>query len=259
MSFPLHLCKKKFYNFTFSRIDEKEKEIVETFQTLQPVPINAPSEEDPENADDAIKQRLNALKAERQVPSEENSDQNIESRLAGLKGMQMKDYSKKVLFEKDTRTDIEKTEDLIKQFVEERDLDQNIDNERELAMDDIEKRLAALRGVDYKKTDIPIEPVEETESDEEQRLMRKYIEEAKLEILDPDEKELMESIPKPPNKKDTEELPWCEICNEDATLRCIDCDDDLFCASCFKEFHYEEDYKSHRTVSYTAPKNQSQQ
>lgn len=230
------------------------------FQVLQPTPLasaaNPNVEDSVEDQDDAIKKRLNALKAERLPPSEETAN-NIESRLAELKGMPLKDYSsKKVLFEKDTRSEAEKIEDLVKQFVEERDLDQTIEKERETAVDDIERRLAELRGPDYKKSEINIDPPEETESDEEKRLMRKYIEEAKLEdILDPEEKEFMESIPKPPNSKDIEELPFCELCNEDATLRCIDCED-LFCGSCFKEFHYEEDYRNHKTVSYKAPKKQ---
>jgi len=47
-----------------------------------------------------------------------------------------------------------------------------------------------------------------------------------------------------------EELPWCVICNEDATLRC---DGDLYCRSCYKEFYAGEDPREH-TVTQFKPK-----
>ncbi|KAF6028366.1 ZFYVE19 [Bugula neritina] len=52
---------------------------------------------------------------------------------------------------------------------------------------------------------------------------------------------------------DPDELPWCCICNEDATLRCIDCDMDLYCLRCYKDGHkqlYEDD---HKCIPYKKP------
>lgn len=70
-------------------------------------------------------------------------------------------------------------------------------------------------------------------------------------------------LPPPPKPNfddldDGDELPWCSICNEDATIRCFGCDMDLYCGRCFKEFHrVDEEYNRHRNEPYRAPKQQS--
>ena len=57
-----------------------------------------------------------------------------------------------------------------------------------------------------------------------------------------------------PSKKDHNVEEWCIICLNDATVRCIGCDGDLYCARCWREGHqgegagYEE--RRHRWAKY---------
>jgi hypothetical protein len=48
---------------------------------------------------------------------------------------------------------------------------------------------------------------------------------------------------------DDEEFPWCTVCNDNATKRCLDCDE-LFCESCVKKIHRQSGYKNHELESY---------
>ncbi|PVH83424.1 hypothetical protein DL98DRAFT_513307 [Cadophora sp. DSE1049] len=56
---------------------------------------------------------------------------------------------------------------------------------------------------------------------------------------------------------DEEVDSWCIICQDDATVKCMGCDGDLYCANCWKEGHmgpdvgYEE--KMHKWVKYRKP------
>lgn len=53
---------------------------------------------------------------------------------------------------------------------------------------------------------------------------------------------------------DNDDYPWCCICNEDATLRCYDCDDDLYCTRCFSEGHEQFGLFDHRYAPYEQKK-----
>ncbi|KAF7548010.1 hypothetical protein G7Z17_g7350 [Cylindrodendrum hubeiense] len=51
---------------------------------------------------------------------------------------------------------------------------------------------------------------------------------------------------------------WCTVCLEDATLRCLGCDDDVYCARCWHEMHKGPqasfDDINHRAVQFTRDK-----
>lgn len=62
------------------------------------------------------------------------------------------------------------------------------------------------------------------------------------------------SAKKPPAFSDEEIDSWCIICNDDATLSCLGCDEDLYCTNCWLEGHRGEDAgadkRRHRAVQY---------
>lgn len=101
--------------------------------------------------DNEIRKRLAAIKEPLQPVkvNELQSDEDIAKRIADLKGVPLRENdAKKILNKVDTRTDEEKTHDLIKQFVEESEIDQvaGPSNDSEDPIKDIEKRLAKLKG-----------------------------------------------------------------------------------------------------------------
>ena len=61
-------------------------------------------------------------------------------------------------------------------------------------------------------------------------------------------------------KIDDEVDTWCIICQDDATLKCLGCDDDLYCQNCWMEGHRGEsagfEEKRHKAVLYSKKKKQ---
>jgi len=54
--------------------------------------------------------------------------------------------------------------------------------------------------------------------------------------------------------KDADVESWCIICCDDATLRCLGCDGDLYCGNCWNEGHRGQDVgleeKSHKAMTF---------
>uniref|UniRef100_A0A5F8GG31 Abscission/NoCut checkpoint regulator n=1 Tax=Monodelphis domestica TaxID=13616 RepID=A0A5F8GG31_MONDO len=114
--------------------------------------------------------------------------------------------------------------------------EENTREERILAL---AKQLAVLRGQDPER--VTLQDFHFPDSDEEE-------EEAIQRVLG----QALAVAPEAQSEVE-EELPWCCICNEDATLRCYGCDGDLYCARCFREGHDAYERKEHRTATYRPP------
>ncbi|XP_053923754.1 abscission/NoCut checkpoint regulator [Cuculus canorus] len=156
------------------------------------------------------------------------------------------------------------------------------ENTRQEKILQVAKRLAALRGEDPEK--VTLESYELPDSDEDvaeeeviHRVLKQLTEEAALDEasgfnIPPDQttqlRPSQQNLRKKAKQKswtptstalaeaddsDKDELPWCCICNEDATLRCHGCDGDLYCQRCFREGHDEFDLKDHHTSRYHLP------
>lgn len=199
----------------------------------------------------------------KKIDSNENnfditSDETIAIRIANLKEIPFtKTNNIDLLTIVDKRTDEEKTSDLVKQFLDESKIDEATSSASKVdSIEDIEKRLNALRG-DENVCNNRLANDDNNAYQNVENIVKRYMDEAKLPEAEKLTEEEQEFVRNADGKsiKDLEELPWCSICNEDATIRCLGCEGDLFCRSFFNEFHAnDEEYREHSSSPYTANK-----
>lgn len=140
----------------------------------------------------------------------------------------------------------------MEQFTVEQGIDESRGNHEDLV-----HRLATLKGEQYKKGGSTFKDDSEESEDEVSKITKKLSEEVALEDKaggvsgvgnvnvddgnDDDDEEV---------KIDPDELPWCVLCNNDATYRCYDCGGDLYCSSCNVEVHKTWGDTDHKVVPY---------
>lgn len=179
--------------------------------------------------------QLHASNREKPIDQEE-----LESRIARLKGIDPAKYSAPpitVYRPPDKRTDVEKAEALLAQLLDENDLDWHagrpfppITMSRD---EELEERLNKLIGVPRSSTE-PLRNLAKMCADSEEeadRMVEKLLHEATLPEIT-GVPEVADDVPQ--IEVDDGNLTWCVICNEDAGLKCCDCDGDLYCFECFR-------------------------
>ncbi|KAJ0173582.1 hypothetical protein K1T71_010731 [Dendrolimus kikuchii] len=209
-------------------------EIAERLQKLRENQYHVPS-----STEEQIAQRLQKIKSA--VPS--TSDAELRSRLAILKGVpDVVAQARPVLPAPDLRTEQEQADDLLKQYMEQTNIDKKYKNEFDQLVNDMESRMEKLKGVN--PSNVQNTKIQENdESEDEEERIKKILEKVKTEVT------LEDSEVSPPTN---DELPFCEICNEDARMRCLGCRY-LFCKQCFTE-HKDDDDGCDRYEAYEPPK-----
>ncbi|CAK1583723.1 unnamed protein product [Parnassius mnemosyne] len=187
-------------------------------------------------SDKEILERLQNLKG----PMPSTSDAEIYSRLAKVKGIPNIVTKEPVLSPPDLRTEQEQADDLLKQYMEQVKIDSKYKDGFEDTINNIETRLHKLRGTST--TSISVE--KSSDSEDEETIIKKIIEKVKTDASLEDEIS--------PDTND--ELPFCEICNEDASVRCLGCKY-LFCMRCFNE-HKDDDDGCDKYEIFSPPKSQ---
>lgn len=237
--------------------------------------------------DDAIRERLQKLKNSDAPPPYSQAD--LETRYQAHTGRSATSKDTSILKPQKKLTEEEEVRNLLKETNESAKLDARYEASAGKTDDltvnekvaDMQKRLNELKGI---KAD-EHQPIKDDSSEDEetatQKLIAKAMKESQLDDKMREEgygeivanAELKTKFPKVPSSNpsstktsyrpskhddnddsDDDELPWCCICNDDAIVRCHDCDDDLYCRRCFKEGHEDFDMKYHKTSKYKPPK-----
>lgn len=204
-----------------------------------------------EQADQEIVDRLRKLKGEdKNIPLP--SVNEIKRRLAILKDEVPEDKQVNI-HQVDRRTDQEKTDDLIKEYLERLKLSSRSDPDGE-----IEARLRALQDINNSRSNsTQSHGYNDFDDEDEHEMTKKIIKKAMAEAAlerkydDVDELEEMEVESGSPNG-DENEKPSCVMCEQTADLvRCTGCSGDLYCPICFEDNHDDFEMGKHKTVPFT--------
>ncbi|KAK0161892.1 hypothetical protein PV327_008295 [Microctonus hyperodae] len=198
-------------------------------------------------ADQAIVDRLRKLKDEDKRPPPPTTEE-IRRRLALLKDEDPDQVQPTNIRHVDRRSDQEKSDDLIRQYLETLELSSTSDS-----TGDMEERLNKLKGINPPKS---LSMTPDDDCDDEtvtKKIIEKAIAEAALEAKYDDE-ELEEMEIEAP-KENSDDDSSCVMCEQTKDLvQCTGCTGDLYCLICFEDNHDDFEMKKHKAVPFTERK-----
>lgn len=227
-----------------------------------------------------IERRLKELRSTGVVQQRE-----IEERLAKLTNRDPNFYSSneppvKLLSlaqQQSKKTDVEAADDIMARYLEEAKLEEKEASHSRDVDQDIEKRLESLKeataqlglGPSTSSSSsgpssssnaptlpppvepVPVQAAEEPPKSKVDSLIELILNDPRrrnsVDDLDTDDEGFS---PLGPRMENDMTLDWCEICNEDAVIRCRDCHNEKYCRECFHELHEDPDMKRHKPVKY---------
>ncbi|XP_076241516.1 abscission/NoCut checkpoint regulator [Calliopsis andreniformis] len=195
-----------------------------------------------EPADQEIVDRLRKLKEEEKVTA--LSVDEIRRRLALLKDEDPDVNNHKInVHHVDTRTDQQKTDDLIQEYLGQLELSSGND-----PVSEIQSRLSSLQGTSHTSRKHSTEDVDDDEAHVTKKLIAKALAEASLEKkYEQDVDELEEMEVEAGRHTDDDEKPTCVMCDQTENLeRCLGCHGDLYCPVCFEDNHDDFEMKKHK-------------
>ncbi|KOC69461.1 Zinc finger FYVE domain-containing protein 19 [Habropoda laboriosa] len=176
-----------------------------------------------EPADQEIVDRLRKLKEEDKTTA--LSVDEIRKRLALLKDEDPNASHHKInIHEVDNRTDQQKTDDLLQEYLEQLELSSSSDSDTE-----IQSRLRSLQDVSDKPSKHSTNDMDDDdETHISKKLIAKILAEANLSKYEADVDELEEEA----------ERPTCAMCGQTKPSEgCSSYDDEIYCAECLKKEH----------------------
>uniref|UniRef100_A0A8D9ATG4 Abscission/NoCut checkpoint regulator n=1 Tax=Cacopsylla melanoneura TaxID=428564 RepID=A0A8D9ATG4_9HEMI len=199
--------------------------------------------------DSDLTERLANVKAgNKAIPSE----CELEERLAKIKGGSVPSTAAAVPSNTNILITVKKTEaeqvnDLLKQMVTETDIDSHVTSSTTRLQD-------ARNPIRSSKDGTLPRPSSSSTKQDTMAYVEKLVAEAKLTPYHQDG----ESSSSEEDSNDVDD--WCTICNEDAAVRCKGCSGDLYCTSCYREFHTPSDTEDdHRCEKFVKQKKKTRE